>query len=456
MNRRITMMSILAGLLLVGAVAFGINERNQKEEYKTALSNDYQRLFYDTKAHIENVEVSLSKAVLSESKEQNVLNLSQIFQQAQSAQEKLTQLPVKHSEINKTTKYLTQVSDFSYSLIKDHLDGKEMTKEQRDSLKELGKYATFLNAELGELHNKFMKGDLSFEYVKNNQKEKLDKTNNNMLNTSLIKLEESATKYPELIYDGPFSDQARSIKAKGLGTKRVTKEEATKIAKNFIGPKKVGKVTKFEAGDDLDEEATIPSYTFSIAPNNEKKERAIYIAVSKKGGNVVWMTNPRDVSQAKLKVEDANKKAKQFLEEKGFKNMELNYTQTYNNVVTLNYAHTVNNITVYPDLIKVKVALDDGEVVGFDALHYLKEHHQRDIQKPTITLEDARKNIRYEFDITSSRLAIIPIGIKSEALCYEFKGNYDGDSFIVYINAYTGKEEQILRVITNKNGTLTF
>ena len=450
---------ILVGLLalaLIATAVFGVNQRRIKGEYKTALNNDYQRLFYDTKAHINNVEVSLSKAVLSDSKEQNIIYLSNVMQQSQSAQEKLSQMPVNHSDINKTTKYLTQVSDYCYSLIKSHLEGKDITKEQRDSLKELGKYSTYLAGEMSNLHNKFMKGDLNFDIVRHNEKRELKKANENMLNTSLVKLEEEMTKYPELIYDGPFSDQARKIKAKGLGTKKVTEKEAKKKAETFIGTKKVGKITKFESGKDLDNEATIPSYTFSVAPKNKEKEQTTYISVSKTGGNIVWMSNPRSVSKASLSMEDAHKRAKQFLEEKGFKNMELNYSLNNHNIATLNFAYTVDNVTIYPDLIKVKVALDNGEIVGFDALHYLKEHHERNIQKPTITLEQAREKVRFDFDITSTRLAIIPKGMKDEVLCYEFKGNYEGDNFIVYINANTAQEEQILRVIKDENGTLTF
>ena len=57
--------------------------------------------------------------------------------------------------------------------------------------------------------------------------------------------------------------------------------------------------------------------------------------------------------------------------------------------------------------------------------------------------------------IFKERLAIIPTETKEEELCYEFKGDFQGDTFIVYINAKTGKEQQILKVIETNTGDLT-
>ncbi|KNF09775.1 sporulation protein YpeB [Gottschalkia purinilytica] len=450
------LIAIPLAILLIGLAAWGINQSNMRKEYKTALNNGYQRLFYDTKDHIENVEVSLSKALLSESKEQNIVLLSQIMQQSAAAQEKLSQMPIRHSDMSKTTRFLTQVSDYCNSLIKDHLEGKELTEEQRNSLNELSKYSTFLSSELSGLHRKIMKGDLNFDEIRNREDKQMRKANKDMLNTQLVKLEEEMTKYPELIYDGPFSDQARKIKPKALGDKNVTLEEAKKIVKDFLGAKKVRKITQFEAGKNLDSEATIPSYTFSVTPENADKEKAIYISVSKKGGSVVWMANPRTVGKHKLTMGEAQEKARLFLEEKGFKNMEPNYSLRNDGIAVFNYAYTENNVTVYPDLVKVKVALDNGEIVGIDSTLYLQQHHQRQISEPQISEEEARSRVKQDYNITSTRLAIIPKGINQEVLCYEFRGKYKNEDFIVYINALTGKEEQILRLIIDENGTLTF
>ena len=47
---------------------------------------------------------------------------------------------------------------------------------------------------------------------------------------------------------------------------------------------------------------------------------------------------------------------------------------------------------MYPDLIKVKVALDNGEVLGMETTGYLNNHTQRDTSKVKISAEKSPKS----------------------------------------------------------------
>ena len=58
-------------------------------------------------------------------------------------------------------------------------------------------------------------------------------------------------------------------------------------------------------------------------------------------------------------------------------------------------------------------------------------------------------------NILSERLAIIPTKWKTEVKCYEFKGTVGEKEFIVYINANTGVEEDILVILETEGGILT-
>lgn len=452
-NKRWAIPTILA-VALVLTLIWGYNQYTLSGQLNTALTNNYQRLFFDVKKHVENVQVSLSKALVSESSDQNVLLLSRIMNESYFAQDKLSQLPISHADVAKTEKFLTQVADYSYSLMKNHLDGEELTSKQRETLFNLQKGSAGFNAELEALHDKMIGTDFNIGVITGKGTKKIGKSKENMLQTSLTTLEKEMGKSPELIYDGPYSDQILNKKPLGLGDKEVTIKEAERIARNFVGAKKVKKVTPFESGKDANS-ARIPSHTFSIVPENTAKEMAIYIGVSTKGGKVVWMENPRAVSKANISVAQAEKKALDFLKEKGYSNMEQNYYLKYDNIVIINFTYKDGDTTVYPDLVKVKVALDNGEIVGFDASTYLMNHKKRTIAAPNITMEKARESVKIDYDIDSIRLAMIPKD-GEEILCYEFKGKYKDSDFIVYINALNGKEEDVLQIIKNENGILTF
>ena len=128
--------------------------------------------------------------------------------------------------------------------------------------------------------------------------------------------------------------------------------------------------------------------------------------------------------------------------------MKPTYYLKQNGALTINYAYTEDDVTIYPDLIKVKIALDDGEILGMETTGYLNNHTQRNLTKPKITKAQAKASL-------NAKLAIIPTEWKTEIFCYEFKGKVDNTDFLVYVNSDTGKEENILVIINTPNGILT-
>ena len=167
------------------------------------------------------------------------------------------------------------------------------------------------------------------------------------------------------------------------------------------------------------------------------------------------MNSNRTVNSEVISQEEADRKGKEFLENKGFPNMQETYYLKQEGIVTINYAATQDNVVMYPDLIKVKVALDNGEVLGIETTGYLNNHTQRDVSKVKVTQEDAKKSLNKDLQIESEGLAVIPTEWQTEILCYEFKGKVEDREFLVYINAENGREEDILIITNTPNGTLT-
>ena len=163
----------------------------------------------------------------------------------------------------------------------------------------------------------------------------------------------------------------------------------------------------------------------------------------------------RDINAEVITEEDANQKGKDFLNSKGFYNMKETYYLKQEGIVTVNYAYVQNNVVIYPDLIKVKIALDNGDIMGIETTGYLNNHEERNISRIKIDKEKVKEKLNTELDIQSEGLAIIPTKWKTEILCYEFKGKIDNREFLVYINAENGKEEDILVITNTPNGTLT-
>ena len=202
----------------------------------------------------------------------------------------------------------------------------------------------------------------------------------------------------------------------------------------------------------LSQNANIQVYDFSV---KTKKNENVNIAISQKGAHVVYMNSNRDVNAEVLSYDKANEIGKKYLETKGFPNMKETYYLKQDGILTVNYAYSQGNVVMYPDLIKVKIALDDGEVLGIETTGYLNNHTQRDTSKIKITKEQAKKTINKNLNIASEGLAVIPTEWQTEILCYEFKGKVDNREFLVYINAENGNEEDILVIKNTPDGILT-
>ncbi|MBB6215577.1 germination protein YpeB [Anaerosolibacter carboniphilus] len=447
---------VVLALTLVVAGVWGYTQYQEKREYRTFLNNQFHRMYYDLTGSVESITSDISKLMVSNQTKENVVLYSNIWQNAYNAQEKLAQLPIRHGEISKTEKFLSQVGDYTFTLAQRSIEGHQLTTEEIDSLEKLHNYALELTNDLHDVQKDVLAGLVMPGELRKEGSKKLNKKaeEENPIQIKFQKFEERMVDYPELIYDGPFSEHVIKGMRPRLQGDKITEAEARKKVESFIKDKKVSKVEKLTNG-----RGRIDTYSFEVIPENQKegKGNPVYIDISQRKGYIVWVLNNRDVEKKNISQKQAMQRAAKFLEEQGFKNMIPTYTmRTYGGAVLINYVYKQDDVLMYPDLIKVKVALDNGEIVGFDSTHFLTSNYQRQIPKPKLTPEQAREKVSMRAKIEGDpKLAYIPTDAHGEIFCYEFKADYKGDTFFIYINTETGEEEKILKYVESENGTLT-
>lgn len=436
--------------LWVLTAVWGIGNLNDKRQAETLLKNKYSRAFYETIQRTKNVEVLLSKALISASEEQMNTIFSDLWYNANVAQENLSQIPVSHNVIANTAKFLTQVGDYAYTLSKEK-KGRSLTDEEWGTMEKLYTKAGSLNKELVEIEREAANGRFAFNEVKSGLAQQLTKGNIASADDTFRRLDTQLQELPVLLYDGPFSDQVENIEPRGLTGKTVTKDEAIKIARNSLDLKGARILQTRIVGQTR---GKIPAYSIEFRIG-KKAWQIISVDVSKKGGHLVYVINPREVNKAKLSVDEALAKAKAFLERRGLKNMVATYTLKEENILTISYAWKQNDVIVYPDLIKLQVALDNGQIIGFDTLSYLVSHSQRSLPGKQITWQAAQAKLSPRVKVVSRKIVLVPTSGTKEKLSYEFKTQLKNDTFLVYIDAVTGEEIQILKLLQTSNGTLS-
>ena len=111
----------------------------------------------------------------------------------------------------------------------------------------------------------------------------------------------------------------------------------------------------------------------------------IIMDVSEIGGRVDMVLNTRKIDSPKIAIKQALDKAKSYLESIDYTNMEPTGSLRENNTITVTFVPKDGGVLLYPDFIKVEVALDTGEIVGLNTLAYLTSHTDRDLPEPSIT-----------------------------------------------------------------------
>jgi len=443
------MLSVVVVLFAI-IIAMGVWIYKKQTDYRLASENQYNMAFFELVDYVQNVETYLAKSLISSTPEHGAETLTNVWKEANLAQVYLSRLPIESVELEKTEKFLNQVSDYSYSLSRKNINNKKLSGEDLNNLKQLHDYSVELENTLNQLSADMNEGRISWGELTKKGTVAFAQEVSNISKSSFTNLEENFHEYSGLIYDGAFSEHITKKEKKGLTGENVSEDKAKEIAKKFIGEDKVQEITL----SGKSENTNMITYDF-IAKINNEKEANLNISVTEKGGHIVLMNYNRSIEAESVSQDRANEIGKKYLEERGFKNMKETYYLKQDGIVTINYAYEQDDVTIYPDLIKVKIALDNGEIMGVETSGYLNNHEKRDVSKVLISKEQAKKNLNKNLDIKSENLAIIPTEWKSEVLCWEFKGKVDDTDFLVYINCETGKEEDILVIVNTPNGTLT-
>ena len=440
------MLSIVVVLFSI-IVILAIVIYKKQTEYRQASENSYNMAFYEVVDYVQNVEVFLAKSLITNSPESSAESLTNVWREANLALGYLTQLPINSHEIENTSKFLNQVSEYSYSLYRKNLKDEELTEEDMKNLKDLHQYSVELENTLNQLSADINDGRISWGELAEEGTVAFAQQVSNISQDSFDNLEQNFHEFSGLIYDGAFSEHITKAEKVGLTGDNIDEETAKNKATELFNNQNIKEVTSYGKS-----EGDITSFDFGITFNDDTTAS---VSISEKGGHVIYMNRNREVTAEVISQEEADQKAKEYLEQKGFSNMKETYYLKQSGIVTINYAYVQDDVIMYPDLIKVKVALDNGEILGIETTGYLNSHTERKLEEPKVTAEEAKESLNKDLTIESEELAIIPTEWKTEVLCWEFEGNVEGLDFIVYVNAETGKEEDILIITNTPNGTLT-
>ena len=431
------------------SVGFGVQGYVRAEDYRRQLDNGYRQAFTELTAAAGELDAALEKVTYATTPALFATLCAQAYATAQAAQSALGELPYGNVELEQTAAFFAKAGDYAMAMARGTNGEGVCTDENRETLRGLAAAAGELSATLQALQLQLDGGALHPEDVAAVEARLAAAAEDGGQITggsAFQTVEADFPQVPTLIYDGPFSEHLSGRTPQMLeGLPQVTEEEARRAAAAFAGLRaEVFTPTSDGAGN-------LPAWGFSALADGGE----LYVEITKQGGQVLQMLSSRPVGEAALSRKEGVEQAASFLDAHGYQDMAPSYFLEGDGILTVHFAPVLDGVYCYPDLVKVGVALDNGDVVSFEAHGYLMNHGAREPAAPAVSADEAAERVDPSLTVLSRQLALIPTGGEYEVLCHEFKcQNADGGHVLVYVNAATGQQERILLLLEDENGTL--
>ena len=401
---------------------------------QTGMAGMYTQSLYELNAIVDNLDSNLSKARVSTSSADRTRVLTDIAIESEMAEVILERMPLDITLTEEMSGFINKMGDSAQNMLYTVAAGGELEEWQIKSLEYM--YAN--NLKLKRALNEVVAtadGKAMLESLKGK---------GSVLDGSFSDIQNNVIEEPKGIFDGPFSDSAEDTNMsffEGLG--EISQSEAEEVAKGIFADYKVtearctGEATK----------GMLSFYNISVATDDGE----MLAQLSKKGGKLVMFDSYKECTEHNFSVDRCKDIATDFLKAAGYENVKPVWVSENGTTCNINFCYVQDGVVVYPDMIKVKVCEERGLVTGTEAMTYVMNHSQRDIPAATVTEAQAQSAIDGRIEVTSSRLAIIPLN-GEEILCHEFAGSFDGSDYFVYVDAQTGEEVQVLTVIGTAQG----
>lgn len=436
----------LLTVAFLAAAVWGFSQYQTKRQWEISAENQYQRAFEEMATNANNMEADLSKALVAGSFQQTINLLTNTWREANTCQSNLGQLPLTSMELAGTKNLLANVSAYCFNTSQTRLvTGKDLNENQWKNLRILRNRVRLMSRHLGQMQQNFFNsrsrwlevgqvGTMGAAGISNNM-------SNNKVTKSFLMLEDGLKRVPDAHYEG--NNQDFVPKPTGLTGPNVTIKEAERIFRDFLRPDYPNAQVRYERII----RGGFPSYMLrAVLPNQPKRD--LRGSVSMKGGHIAWMLGTRDVNRTSVDLPQCQKNAVNFLKTKGFSDMKVVASETYDNIATLTCAPERGGAIYYPELVKVQVAQDNGNILGCDFIPYLTFHDPKakGTPKPAYGETKIRGELNPHFKPEKFVLAQVLDEMFNKVLCYEVSGKQGADRYLLYYNAATGKEEKIRRV----------
>ncbi|MCO7127049.1 germination protein YpeB [Sporolactobacillus shoreicorticis] len=437
MKRRywIVGLSVIAVALLIGLGVWGYQEHQMKKTVMINAENHYQQAFHELTYYVDSLEESLGTALAMQSRESMRPQLVETWRLSALAHAAANELPLTFLPFNRTNEFLAHVGEFTYNTGVKTINDRPLSSKEFKNLTKLYSESMTIRDELRDVQAKVMAQHLRWMDVEQALKSKKQNQDNQVID-GMKRVDGQATEYTQSFSpENPHNVVLEKKKINPMKGAQVKSSQAIENLKKWVNKPhaQTRKVTQTGKG------SNVPAY--EILMND--KGRSLNASVTKKGGHITWFLFERPVKKETINLYDASKRSENFLKQRQVKDMILTKRNKYNHVAVLTYVLQKKGVRIYPASMRIKVALDNGEILAFDQTDYLFNKYDHVPLQPKLSEKEARKQLNSNLNVQESELAVFQNPMLKNVLCYEFFATRNNDTYRVMLNADNGDQEKI-------------
>ncbi|WP_029420280.1 PepSY1/2 domain-containing protein [Alicyclobacillus macrosporangiidus] len=430
MLHRTTWVAIpVLGLVLVGSGLgwWGYGQYRERQALAIETENQYENSFHNLATEVDQLQRELGKTIVSGDANRFQDHLRDVWRITYAAQTDASRLPFELMPMHQTQQFLSQVANSTNTWIEQQ--AKPTNASVRKQLQTYYAQAGKLNGQLRDLQATVLNNHLSWQDV--NRALRTHRTDNQVvdgfrkMDTQAGTFVESQQRVPS-----PVRPDTDVLSKEPV----VDAEGAKRAVRAFLG---------LPASTDLQVQAAkagAPAPVYSVS--GAVPAGSLTATVSQHGGHVLSMSITPKPTKGEVDFSEAEDKAAAWLTAHGFGHVENTTARQYDGTAYYVFVPVRDGAQVVTQGIMVKTDLHSGNVIGYDGTNYFM-HPVQGLAPRRLNANQLRKVLSPDLHVQMQRDVILEDPDKHWVPAVAFYGTSNDETYVVYVNANTGKEIEV-------------
>lgn len=394
-------------------------ERTVHAQYTERLTNASEKLSY--------LQRSVSQSLLFKDENALTTELDNIWRLSSDIRTSLASLPLDRELSNEWMLYLGKIGDEAKKTAqtKDYAGWQKKMTNVSENLRQL-------SDEWAVATTVYYEQDGNFDKWENEASDKKTAKHFTTVSKALKNYEES-----DFPLTASETDWKKKQELKELNDQEISKKEAITTLQKLFPILKGATIAVSNSKKD----APYPFYHVQF----HEGIRLGYADVTEKGGHLLSFLMERPIDDVTVSQEQILKKAQQYLQNMNIKDVQYVESRENHQAWHLTFARVnpENKAIIYADAIQLKLAKDNGELLGMNAIEYIQKEK---IKPQPIKPINWKEFFNNDISIEENRLIYTDDGQFEQRLCYEVIAIKDGKTPETFRIVIDTENHQVLKV----------